>query len=91
MMSRRKITFKGKKVIADEMLERNWEFVRYHRTKWLNSTDKYMLMNDRFNSEEMSSILEYRKLLRDLPENYETANDACDNWPSLPDIIKNNK
>ena len=89
MMSRRKITFEGKKVISDEMLDRTWDYVRYHRTKWLNTSDKYITMTDRFSPEELSSLLEYRKLLRDLPQNYDSANEACDNWPSRPNLMRN--
>ena len=28
---------------------------------------------------------DYRQALRDLPQNYESANDAADNWPVMPD------
>ena len=28
---------------------------------------------------------DYRQELRDLPQNYESANDAADNWPVMPD------
>ena len=28
---------------------------------------------------------DYRQALRDLPQEHATANDACDNWPVMPD------
>lgn len=82
MVSRRKIIFEGKKIISDTLVDRNWDYVRHHRNKWLKSTDKYMQMSDRFSEETMAEILAYRQTLRDLPQTYESANDACDNFPA---------
>jgi hypothetical protein len=28
---------------------------------------------------------DYRQALRDLPQDFETANDAADNWPEAPE------
>jgi len=28
---------------------------------------------------------DYRQALRDLPQNFDTANEAADNWPVMPD------
>ena len=89
MESRRKIVYAGSEIISDEMVDRSWEYVRHHRTKWLNTSDRFSAMKDRFTEDEWNAFLEYRQKLRDLPTMFENPNDASDNWPSRPDFMKN--
>lgn len=61
----------------------SWEQFRESRNLALLATDFHML-TDKYNSlteEEQNAITTFRQWLRDAPENYETANDAVDNWP----------
>jgi hypothetical protein len=42
------------------------------------------MLADKYNAlttEQQASITAFRQWLRDATENYETANDAVDNWP----------
>ncbi len=58
-----------------------WDEVRAERDRELDSTD-WRAVKDRTMSQAWK---DYRKALRDLPQDYETANDAADNWPVMPD------
>jgi len=91
MESRRKIVLAGTEVISDEMVDRTWDYVRHHRTKWLTTSDQFTSMQDRFSDEEWESLLTYRQALRDLPQTFESPNEACDNWPPRPDFMKNHE
>jgi len=61
----------------------SWETFRESRNLALLATDVHMLA-DKYNAlttEQQASITAFRQWLRDATENYETANDAVDNWP----------
>lgn len=61
-----------------------WDTFRESRDLALLATDVHML-NDKFtalSTEEQQAITEFRKWLRDAPSNYESANEACDAWPT---------
>ena len=58
-----------------------WDEVRAERDRELDSTD-WRAVKDRTMSQAWK---DYRKALRDLPQDHETANDAADNWPVMPD------
>ena len=53
-----------------------WNDVRKGRDTELNKTD-WRFMSDQSPSQEW---IDYRQFLRDLPQNYETANDAVNAW-----------
>ena len=53
-----------------------WSDVRKGRDTELNKTD-WRFMSDQSPSQEW---IDYRQFLRDLPQNYETANDAVNAW-----------
>jgi len=59
----------------------DWEWIRRHRDQFLQETD-WRAVKDRTMSQ---SWKDYRTALRDLPQDHATANDACDNWPVMPD------
>ncbi len=53
-----------------------WNWLRIQRTKELARTD-YWALKDLTMSQEKK---DYRIFLRDLPQNFEDANSACDAW-----------
>ena len=59
----------------------DWPTLRQLRDTELNDTD-WRAVKDRTMSQAWK---DYRKALRDLPQNYDSANDAADNWPSPPE------
>ena len=59
----------------------DWDEVRPERDKDLANTD-WRAVKDRTMSQAWK---DYRQALRDLPQDYETANDAVDNWPVMPE------
>jgi len=59
----------------------DWDLVRSVRNDALTATD-WRAVKDRTMSQAWK---DYRKALRDLPQDYDSANDAADNWPVMPD------
>tara|TARA_R100001463_G_scaffold134730_1_gene197197 strand:+ start:702 stop:947 length:246 start_codon:yes stop_codon:yes gene_type:complete len=53
-----------------------WSYVRQMRNEVLTQTD-WRFMLDQTPSQEW---IDYRQFLRDLPQNYDTANEAADAW-----------
>lgn len=81
-MIRRQITkLNGEEIVSQEMQNVDWATVRAIRNRELKTTD-WRAVKDRTMSQAWK---DYRQALRDLPQNYETANDAADNWPVIPD------
>jgi len=58
-----------------------WSDVRQKRDDALNNSD-WRAVKDRVLPNEWK---EYRQALRDLPQNFDSANDAADNWPHPPE------
>ena len=58
-----------------------WEEVRLRRNKELANTD-WRAVKDRSMSKAWK---DYRQALRDLPQQFESANEAADNWPTPPE------
>ncbi len=58
-----------------------WAQVRAARDKALTDSD-WTAVKDRTMSQAWK---DYRTALRDLPQDYDSANDAVDNWPVMPD------
>ena len=58
-----------------------WDEVRTERDKDLANTD-WRAVKDRTMSQAWK---DYRQALRDLPQDYETASDAVDHWPEVPE------
>ena len=61
--------------------EIDWYVVRKKRNEELAATDWWALKDLTMSQAKK----DYRQALRDLPRNYESANDAADNWPVMPD------
>ena len=61
--------------------EIDWYVVREKRNEALLESD-WRAVKDRTMSQAWK---DYRQALRNLPQDYEDANDAADNWPVMPD------
>ena len=81
VMSRRRIVYAGDEIVSDELIDETWERVRTVRDVQLEATDRLMALSDRWTDEQMTALLTYRQALRDLPQTYESANEAADNFP----------
>ena len=80
-MDRSYTTYAGAEVIDQGKRDVTWVEVREMRDYWLKKTD-WRAMKDRTISQAWK---DYRTALRDLPQDNDTANDAADNWPVMPD------
>ena len=80
-MNRKVIKYAGSKIIEEYEINYDWDTVRSRRDSDLAKTD-WRAVKDRTMSQAWK---DYRQSLRDLPQDYEDANDAADNWPVMPD------
>ena len=71
----------GDEVVEVRELTYDWDMLRKFRDDLLEQTD-WRAVKDRTMSQAWK---DYRQALRDLPQDYENANDAADNWPVMPD------
>ena len=76
MIDRRSVTYHGEEIIEETFRDLTWEEVKSKRNTHLNNSD-WRFMSDQSPSQEW---IDYRQFLRDLPQNYESANDAADAW-----------
>jgi len=81
MFSRKVRTFDGDDLVEEVLFDVTWNQIRTHRDGALKATD-WRAVKDRTMTQAWK---DYRQALRDLPQNYETANDAADNWPEAPE------
>lgn len=65
----------------EEIRDVEWDEIRSVRAIVLQQTD-WRAVKDRTMSQAWK---DYRQALRDLPQDYESANDAADNWPTPPE------
>ena len=68
-------------IISQTQTDFDWVMLRQERDRALQNTD-WRASSDRVMSQ---AWIDYRQALRDLPQNYESANDAADNWPISPE------
>ena len=80
-MNRSYTTYAGTEVIDEGKRDVTWEEIREMRDYYLKTSD-WRAMKDRTMSQAWK---EFRDLLRTLPQRFESANDAADNWPVMPD------
>jgi hypothetical protein len=80
-MDRSYTIYDGEEIVEQGNREVSWEEVRKMRNWHLKETD-WWAVKDLTMSQAKK---DYRQALRDLPQNYESANDAADNWPVMPD------
>ncbi len=80
-MNRSYTVYDGEDVIESTQVDVTWEQVRAARDKALADSD-WTAVKDRTMSQAWK---DYRTALRDIPQDYDSANDAADNWPVMPD------
>tara|TARA_R100001463_G_C3433697_1_gene211713 strand:+ start:411 stop:656 length:246 start_codon:yes stop_codon:yes gene_type:complete len=80
-MNRTFTVYDGEDVIESTQVDVTWEQVRAARDKALADSD-WTAVKDRTMSQAWK---DYRTALRDIPQDYDSANDAADNWPVMPD------
>jgi len=64
-----------------EHFDVSWDQVRLKRNQALSDSDWRALKDVVL----PNAWKEYRQALRDLPQEHDTANEAADNWPVMPD------
>ena len=80
-MNRSYTIYDGEEIVEQGNREVSWKEVRKMRNMHLEQTD-WRAVKDRTMSQAWK---DYRQALRDLPQNYESAGDAADNWPEAPE------
>ena len=73
--------FNGSEIIETGQVDMTWDQIRDMRDQELKATD-WRALSDRTISQDW---IDYRTALRDLPQNFESANDAADNFPQPPE------
>ena len=80
-MNRCYTIYRGEEIIEQGNYDVSWEEVRKMRNMQLQHTD-WWAVKDLTMSQAKK---DYRQALRDLPQTYDSANDAADNWPEPPE------
>lgn len=75
-MERKYIILAGEEVVEQGLKEVTWETLRISRDEELKNTDWWALKDLTMSQAKK----DYRAFLRDMPQNYDTANDAADAW-----------
>ena len=76
MIVRSEQVYAGKELISETFRDVTWNEVKLVREEVLEKSD-WRFLSDQTPSQEW---IDYRQFLRDLPQNYELANDAADAW-----------
>jgi hypothetical protein len=76
MIVRSEQVYHGKELISETFRDVTWDEVRAVRQEFLMLSD-WRFLSDMSPSQEW---IDYRAFLRDLPQNYDTANEAADAW-----------
>ena len=76
MIVRSEQVYAGKELISETFRDVTWDEVKLVREEVLEKSD-WRFLSDQTPSQEW---IDYRQFLRDLPQNYESANDAADAW-----------
>lgn len=81
MVNRKVTVYSGTDIIDEYEVEYEWPEVRKLRNDALKETD-WWAVKDLTMSQAKK---DYRQALRDLPQDFDDANDALDNWPVMPE------
>ena len=81
MMNRTSTVYHGTDVIETTEIDVTWDDVRAARNRALLESDWRALKDVTLTT----AWRDYRSALRDLPQNHSESDDACDNWPVMPD------
>ena len=65
----------------------DWATVKADRRNDLLQTDMFMISDYPLNSQEKEELTSFRQLLRDLPQTYDTAEEAYENYPQMPSFV----
>ena len=76
MIDRNYTKYNGSEIIETGQHDVSWDEVRLYRDAELAKTDWWALKDLTMSQEKK----DYRIFLRDLPQNYQSANDAADAW-----------
>lgn len=76
MIVRSEQVYAGKELISETFRDVTWDEVKLVREEVLEKSD-WRFLSDQTPSQEW---IDYRQFLRDLPQNYESPNDAADAW-----------
>ena len=76
MINRKSTVYNGTEIIEEIEVDVSWDELRAARNSSLVQSD-WRFMSDQSPADEW---VDYRAFLRDLPQNYEDANLACDAW-----------
>jgi len=80
-MIRRHLKYDGDVLLEETFIDVDWIEVRRERNQALADSD-WTAVKDRTMSQDWK---DYRTALRDLPQDHEDANSACDAWPQPPE------
>lgn len=82
-MNRSYTVLNGTEVIETGEHDVEWSDVKTEREMWFKITDLWYLKDrwDALSSSKKGKLNSFRQALRDLPQNYESPNDAADNFP----------
>jgi len=80
-MDRKETVFDGDEVVEVVFHDVTWEAVRSSRNQALLESD-WRALKDVVLSNPWR---DFRQALRDLPQNFDSANDAVDSWPTPPE------
>lgn len=80
-MNRNYTIYNGDEIVESGKKDVSWDTLRMARDAELARTD-FWALKDLVMSQGKK---DYRQALRELPQNYESANEAADNWPELPE------
>ena len=65
----------------------DWATVKADRRNDLLQTDMFMISDYPLTSQEKEELTLFRQLLRDLPQTYDTATEAYENYPQIPSFV----
>lgn len=65
----------------------SWDEIRAVRNGFLSKTDSAISTPDRWTDSQLEDLLNFRLLLRNLPEDYPDASEAQRNFPDEPDFM----
>jgi hypothetical protein len=81
MISRGHRIYRDGELIEEREIDVDWDQIRFVRNSALRESDWRALKDVTLSA----AWRDYRQALRDLPQEHDTANDAADNWPVMPD------
>jgi uncharacterized protein (DUF433 family) len=65
----------------------DWSDIRALRNRYLIQTDIFLISDYPLTNEQLSEILSFRDILRNIPSDNNTVEEAADNFPDLPSFV----